>query len=199
MAKTAAAAAAEAAPPSAPLTRTFALSRPISHKGQTWAEMTLAEPHLRHLIAAERQPTSAGFSISLVAQLSGIPEEAVRRMKIADLRAVERWVSELRGSTPTLISEDDQAGHAVFALVVPIETNAQPITSVRLREPDLEASIAVEAFKKQYEQTAAMIAALADLTIPVVSRLALRDLAAIEAWLAPFVDDTRSREGRGAT
>ena len=41
------------------------------------------------------------------------------------------------------------------------------------------------------EARAAMIAALSDLTIPVVSRLSLRDLAVIEGWLAPFVDDTK--------
>lgn len=181
------------------LTKTFPLSRPIAHKGQTWSELTLFEPHLHHLITAERRPTTTEFSISLVAQLSGIPEEAVRRLKLADLRAVEKWVTHLRGSTQTLVSADDETGHAVFALMVPIQTNSQPIDSVRLREPDLEASVAVESFKKQYEQTAAMIAALADLTIPVVLRLALRDLAAIEVWLAPFVDDTKSREGRGAT
>lgn len=197
MAKTAPAVAETAETPK--LTKTFALARPIVHQGETTSELTLSEPHLHHLITADRKPTTTEFSISLVSQLSGLPEEAVRKLKLTDLRAVEKWVANLRGSTPTLVSADEETGHAVFALAVPIPTNAKPITTVRLREPDLEASVAVEAFKRQYEQTAAMIAALADLTVPVVSRLALRDLAAIEAWLAPFVEDTKSKEARGAT
>lgn len=197
MAKQTAAAAAETATPR--LSQTFPLSRPIAHKGQTWSEITLAEPHLSHFIVAERQPTNTEFSISLVVQLSGIPEEAVRKMKLVDLRAVQKWVSHLRATGGALVSHDEATGHAVFALVVPIPTNTAPIETIRLREPDLESSVAVEAFKKQHEQTAAMIAALADLTIPVVSRLSLRDLAVIEAWLAPFVDDTKSREAPGAT
>ncbi len=176
--------------------RVFTLSRPIEDKGQPLAELKLAEPELRHMIVAERKPSGAELAVSLISQLSGVSEAAIRRLKLKDLRAIEAWIRELR-LTSTCAFEEDAVG-ALFVLSSPIETNGTPIDRLRLREPDIEASIAVEKFAKPHEQTAAMIAALTDLTIPVVTRLKLRDLAVIEAWLTPFVDDTSSKAGAGA-
>lgn len=175
--------------------RVFALSRPIEDKGQTLAELTLAEPELRHMIVAERKPSGAELAVSLIAQLSGISETAIRRLKLKDLRAIEAWIRDLRLTSACSFEED--VGGALFVLSSPIETNGTPIERLRLREPDIEASIAVEKFSKPHEQTAAMIAALTDITIPVVTRLKLRDLAVIEAWLTPFVEDTSSKAGAG--
>lgn len=174
----------------------FALSKPIEDKGQIHAKLTLAEPELRHMIIAERKPSGAELAASLIAQLSGVSELAIRRLKIKDLRAIEAWIRGLRETSGCSFEED--AGGALFVLSSPIETNGTPVERLRLREPDIEASIAVERFSKPHEQTAAMIAALADLTIPVVTRLKLRDLAVIEAWLTPFVEDTSSKAGAGA-
>lgn len=177
--------------------RVFVLSRPIEDKGQPLAELKLSEPELRHMIVAERKPSGAELAVSLIAQLSGASEAAIRRLKLKDLRAIEAWIRDLR-LTSSCAFEEDAAGGALFVLSSPIETNGTPIERLRLREPDIEASIAVEKFSKPHEQTAAMIAALTDLTIPVVTRLKLRDLAVIEAWLTPFVDDTGSKAGAGA-
>lgn len=187
------------APETPVLTETFTLVRPIVHQGQTWTEMTLEEPQLLHMIKAEKEPTSTEFSISLITQLSSIPPAVARKLKLRDLRAVERWVGTLRNTKATLVSADDATGEATFGLIRPLPTNTAPIATITLHEPDLEASVAVEKFKKQYEQTAAMIASISGITIPVVSRLALRDLAVIEGWLLPFVDDARSTGAAGAT
>lgn len=179
-------------------TRVFALSRPIVDGGVQVTSLTCIEPKLQHMITAEREPTGGGLAANLISQLSGVSQDAVLKVKLGDLRQIERWIKELRASGTARFEEDPQGG-AVFHLALPIETNGPPITSIRLREPDIEASIAVERFKRHSEQTAAMIASLSDLTIPLVSRLALRDVAVIEAYLAPFVASTPSMEAAGAT
>lgn len=180
--------------------RTFTLSGPIADTtGNLVTTITLSEPELGHLMLAEHEKSGGEQAAALISQLSGIPKAALRRLKLADLKAFERWMRELR-EIGGAAYEDDGAGGAVFTLALPIPVEGgKAIDKLRLRTPDLDASIAVEKFKKQHEQTAAMIAALADLTIPVVRRLKIRDVAVIEAWLAPFVTESEAPASPGAT
>lgn len=186
-----------AAPEAVGLSRIFMLRRPIVDQGVTVAEITLVEPELRHLTIAERKPSGGEEALSLISQLSGVSEAALRGLKLQDMRAIQRWIDGLRvESTATHVEQDEGA---IFTLSVPLPTATGSIDKLRLREPDVECSIAVEKFKKPREQTAAMLAALADLTIPIVSRIKVRDLSLIEAWLTPFVMDIESTGGTGET
>lgn len=188
----------EPAPPARAVAHVVTLTRPIIENGNEIRSLELVEPELGHLIKAERAGTGSEQSAAMVAELSGISAQTARRVLLRDLRAIERWVDGLK-SEASCTFETDARGGARFNLGRPLPTEREPIAVVTLREPDIEAAIAVEKFKHPAEQTAAIIAVLADLTIPIVARLTLADLAVIEAWLVPFVRDTPSREARGAT
>ncbi len=75
-----------------------------------------------------------------------------------------------------------------FVLQVPVAgAGPAPLTSITVREPDLEAGIAVERSSETAAgATAAMIAALSGQSIPTVMRLAQRDVSRIERWLDFF-------------
>jgi hypothetical protein len=76
-----------------------------------------------------------------------------------------------------------------FDLYGPVETNDGKVARVTLREPDLESAVAVERMNETSAQaTAAMIASLSGLTIPVVMRMKQRDVVRMERWLDFFSD-----------
>lgn len=176
--------------------KVFKLAVPIADDaGSTWTSITLREPTLRDQANIQRRTTLSGTeqAAQLIAALSGIPESAVRRLKTRDVRRMERWQRRLVDEAIALdITADDDGALApskTFRLASPIETEATPITEITVREPDLEAGIAIEKFKTAGEQTAAMLAALSGLPIPAVMRLAARDVARIERWLSFFSKD----------
>jgi hypothetical protein len=168
--------------------RTIKLSRVISDGTNTWNEITLAEPTLAHHIASERAEGMAQV-IALYSTLSGVPEEAIRRMKTVDSRKIQAVLEETLDDAPA--PRPAEVDGAVFDLLHPISAGGRPIKSVTLREPDLEAGIALEKVKGGPNQiTAASIAILSGLTIPVVSKLSKKDVKRMEAWLLPFLSDT---------
>lgn len=177
--------------------QTFTLVRPIPGPSGELAALTLMEPQLKHMIVAERKKSRAEQAMSLISALSGVPEVHLKRLKIQDVRAMERWADGLRTSKTATVNPLPEGGAEVI-LTAPIQAGSATVSTIRLREPDLEASVAVESFEKPFEMTAAMIAALADLTIPVITQLTTADVAAIEEWLAPFVDSSSAAEA-GAT
>ena len=197
MARTTAAPPAPPAPPSRePERLTLKLSRPIkADDGRTWSEITIVEPELSHHIEADRKASGMERAIAIYATISGIPEDAIRRLKTIDAKAIQRWINGLRGGEPPV----DNGGVWTFSLAFPIEVDGQPVAQISLREPDLEAGIALEKFNgKPNAQIAASIAALSGLTIPIVRRMKMRDVAQFEAWLYPFVADTTSETSPGA-
>lgn len=178
---------------------TLALSRPIADDaGQSWSALTLIEPDLGARMAAERETSSDVAQVTrLFAELSGVPENAIAKLKTPDARKINAWLDGLGDDdAPAPTVEGDRH---TFTLLCPIVLDGQePIKTITLREPDLAAGIAVERFKRRHEITAATIAALSGLTIPVVSRLKMRDAGRVEAWLIPFVADTDSTADLGA-
>lgn len=175
------------------------LAVPVEDKGVVIGEVTVQEPELRHQIAAERTSSQTEQAIRLISQLTGLPESVARRLKFRDAARIRGWVGGLMDSIEPLDCDPLlEGGPKTFQLLVPID-GGKPINEITIQEPDIEAGIAVEKFKHQHEQDAAMIAALSGLTIPVVSRLKMRDVARIKAWLLPFVTDTGLTEEAGAT
>lgn len=180
------------------MTTTIRLVRPITENGQTWEELTVREPDLGDRIAAERKGEGMEAAIQLFAILTGLPPAAARKMKTRDARAIQTWLGSITPE-PEPETEPDLSETKTFRLSVPIEADGRVLTEITLREPDLEAGIAVEKLKGRYEQTAASIAVLSGLTIPVVRRLVMRDVVRMEAWLLPFVADTSSTAAVGET
>ncbi len=183
---------APAASPAQPERRTFNLSRPVPGKdGAPVGEIALEEPQLKHLIVAGRKSGIAETTISLLAQLTGLPEDSVKKIKTADARSIEAWLLSLASPDAPVVSD---AGDATFQLSVPLVDGNKMISALTLREPDLECAIAVERMKTLEEQTAATIASLSGYTIPLISQLRVRDVRALEAWLGPFYEASTSAE-----
>lgn len=173
---------------------TLTLSRPIADDaGQSWSALTFVEPDLGSQMAAERETTSEVSQVTrLFSELSGVPENAIAKLKTRDAHKINAWLASL-GDDDAAIAPTVEGDRHTFTLLCPIVLDGQePIKTIALREPDLAAGIAVERFKRRHEIQAATIAALSGLTIPVVSRLKMRDAGRIEAWLIPFVADTDS-------
>lgn len=181
-------------------TMTFVLAVPVEDKDQVIDTVTVIEPELRHHIEAERAAGQAESAVKLIARMTGLSEAAARKMKFRDANSIKKWVAGLiDGVEPLDCDPLVEGGPKEFKLIVPIADGAKVITSVTIQEPDIESGIAIEKFKKQHEQDAAMIAVLSGLTIPVVSKLKMRDVSRIKAWLLPFVSATDSTEEAGAT
>jgi len=177
--------------------KVFNLAVPITDDaGSTWTSITLREPTLRDQAAVQRRTSATGTeqTAQLLSILSGVPESAVRRLKTRDARRMQKWErllvadaieKDVAADDPTA----DLAPYRTFVLASPIQTDTGALTEITVREPDLEAGIAIEKFKTTAEQTAAMLSALSGHPIPVVMRLAARDVARIERWLSFFSTD----------
>lgn len=175
------------------LQRSFTLQRAIPDaSGAPVTEINLVEPELHHFIKAGRKSTLTEQTITLLAQLSGLPEESIKRLKTPDARRIQAWLTALRATSKAHASVQADGDTRAFPLSVPLVDGAKVIETLTLREPDLESAIAIERFKTEPEQTAAMIAALSGYTIPLVSHLKARDVGAIEEWLIPFVRELSS-------
>lgn len=174
-------------------TRTFALARPIADDtGKAYPSITLTEPELHHLAQVERKTTAGENEISaaLISILSGVPETAVRRIKLRDVLQIQRWVDDVMASgvKADLLREaaapiEANEPERTFELLVPVVLNDATLARITMREPDLEAGIAIEKFKLPSEQTAALIATCSGQIIPNVMRMKVRDVRRIERWV----------------
>ena len=177
----------------------FKLTCSIGDDTRLWDSLELEKPHVHHLVRAEAEAPGGGLrqTVRLVSLLSGVPDEALNRMTLTDLKALQRVIA--KATTPkdcTVTAADD---HALFSLGDPIKTENAVIETLRLRVPDIEAMLTAEKFKGPNAQTSAMIASLSGQMIPVVHRLSVADYNAIDRWLTPFVSVTGSTEEAGAT
>lgn len=180
-------------------TLTFELSRPVADEaGKVYTEITVEEPSLADFIQADRKSASpAEKGIVIIAIAGHLPIEAVKRMKLPDANRIKRWLERLRDKAAGEGHDEPTDDGRVFELITPIQNGTQTVSRVTLIEPDLGSGVAVEKFKSEHEQTAALIATLSGLTIPVVHQLRLRDIARMEAWFYPFLDDTTSGDPPG--
>lgn len=175
-------------------TRTFRLAVPIRvDDGKEIAELTLTEPRLVDAMRLEKQgfSTATEASAGLLALLSGVPDAIIRKLKMRDAMSMQRWIQALADGALSADADLDAdtalaAGAHSFALSAALPTDTAPVTALTLREPDVESAIAVERFKGQHERTAALIATLSGQIIPVVQKLAMRDVERIERWLDFF-------------
>jgi len=193
------------------LTQTFVLSRPIrSAGGQEWSELTVAEAELRHMAAADRKKTAGRNArlVDLIAELTGVPADAVTRLKQRDANAIDLWLEEMRDAAVAAdaladmaagIEDTTQEVSRTFDLLAPIATAGQPLTSITVTEPDLATGVAIEAMQTEAERTAALIAATSGLVIPTVMRMSMRDVARLNRWYDGFfVAGTPSPEAKRA-
>jgi len=182
------------------LSKTFKLAVPIrDDSGKVWSEITIAEPELRHRVHVQRQKTAslAEQTARMLSALSEVPEAAIRRMKQRDARSCNRWIEAVvrSGIEADLLAEaageiaDPFSDPRTFELMAHVPTDGAPVTSVTVREPDIETGIAVERMELEGEKTAALIAACSGLVIPVVMRMRLRDVARLERWFDFFFGD----------
>lgn len=173
-------------------TRTFTLTRPVvDDAGKEYATITIAEPELHHQVQVERKKTAGESEITaaLIGLLSGLPDAAVRRLKLRDVIAIKTWLDGVISSgvkadlareaaAPLSLDEPERP----FELLVPVALSDGVLTRITVREPDLEAGIAVERFALPSEQTAALIATCSGQIIPNVMRMKVRDVRRIERW-----------------
>jgi hypothetical protein len=170
-------------------TTTITLAAPITDAaGKQIKSLDVREQLLRDRIEAERSKTASATmrAAQVIASMAGIPADLALTLKTRDAAKIVAWPR-------TLEQRDDEfdrdAGKHRFELLVPIATDGADITELTIREPDLAASVAAEKFSNEGEALAAMIAVLGDTTIPIATRLAVRDVERIEAWLLPFMTD----------
>jgi hypothetical protein len=170
----------------AALTYTLQLAKPITDGDRRLDALTVVEPEVRHFVHASRKASPQETTIALIAQIAGISEDAAGRLKTRDARAVQKWIEGLRKFEPIEADVDEDDGRT-FTLLSPLDGPPR-VERLTLREPDLASGVAVEKFKTEAEQSAALIASLSGQTIPQIMRLKLRDMARVEAWLYPLLD-----------
>ncbi|KAB2942942.1 MAG: phage tail assembly protein [Hyphomicrobium sp.] len=182
------------------LSKTFSLAVPIhDDAGKTWTQITLIEPELRHRVLVQRAKSAnlAEQTARMLSVLSDVPETAIRRMKQRDARACNRWIEEIvrSGIEADVLAEasgdvdNPFSDPRTFDLMAPVATDAQVLTTIMVREPDIETGIAIERMDLEGEKTAALIAACSGLVIPLVMRLRLRDVARLERYFDFFFED----------
>lgn len=74
-------------------TKTFKLSVPIVHDGKTIEQITMREPEVGDVIAAEKFKGQAEQTVALFASVSGLTVGAISRMKLRDFKQIERWIT----------------------------------------------------------------------------------------------------------
>ena len=175
------------------LAQTFDLRKPVLNAaGEKVDQVTAREPLQIDILKVAREGKSgqADQSVSLMALLTDLPVESVRKMLIADARAIEAWLQRINREALTGDADpDEDVFERTFELLVPVETDTAPLTELTIEAPTLESSIAAEKFKTEPEQTCAFLAALSGKTIPLMQKLSRRDVIRMEVWLAPFVQD----------
>lgn len=172
------------------LVRSFALRVPIADdKGNVYPVLIVHEPEQHHFATMQRAGKGVAGSFALLAALTGVPVSAIQALRHRDHNPIKGWIEELvDGHDGDLVPDPEAAGEQTWdcELLAPIPTNAAPVTRVTVREPTIGSGIACERMKTEAEQTAALIAQITGLDIPVVMRMKRRDVVRIERWVAPF-------------
>lgn len=71
-------------------TQSLKLNFPIRHAGKEIAEVTLRRPKVTDIITAQRgASTPAEIELAMVAQVIGLPQDAVAQMDLADYLAIQ--------------------------------------------------------------------------------------------------------------
>ena len=182
--------------------QTYKLIVPVTDgEGSAVVSLTIVDPELRHRAQVERlKPASQTEATrAMISVLTGVPADVVGRIKYRDYLAIDRIIESMvsRGVKADIATDAERyaAGGSpdldstrTFKLIGAIATDAAPVSAVTAVEPDIDAGIAVERFKTEAEQSAAMIAKCTSLPIPVVMRMKLCDVLRLERWLNFFLN-----------
>ena len=127
--------------------------------------------------------------------MSGLPVESLNKVIIGDGKRIDKWLSELNVEAlledqEREVDDEEDEFERTFELLLPIATDSKPLTSITLRAPDLGCAVLAENFDTESSKLAAILAELSGLTMQVILRLSRRDVARMEAWIGPFVEDT---------
>lgn len=185
------------AAPVSRLRRVFPLSRPIRDEaGTVWHEIELAEPELGHLLQAQRTRSAkeAERTTVMISLLANAPLTVVRRVRLRDAEPMRSWIKQTTAA-PATPADDNGTGlpglvlepERTFVLAGPLPVGSGALGSLTLRQPDLRVAVAVDGARLEAEKTLAMLAALSGVPAGSLLRITLRDLAAIEAWIAQFL------------
>ncbi len=154
-------------------------------------EKTITEVTLRPLTMADRMLYERGGPgarmLAKIACATGLDPDVVGAMRIDDSRACSRAIAAMETRQVQMPPEPGESGRS-FPLTSSIVVAGKPVTELRLREPDLEAAVAMDVFETDAEQTIAIIAALSGVPIPAVRTLRVADGEAMEAWIGFFFD-----------
>ncbi len=181
--------------------RTFDLKVPIvDDKGRSYDKLTVHEPEQHHYVEMQRAGRGVAASFVLIAALTSVPASAIAQLRHRDHNPIKAWIEEIvsppQAGDP--VADPEAAGEQTWQcdLLAAIPTNAAPVTRVTVCEPTIGSGIACEKMKTEAEQTAALIAQITGLTIPVVMRMKRRDVVRIERWIAPFSMHGANLEGQ---
>lgn len=197
VAATATPVAAAAPAPRAGWTR-FPLRRPIADEaGQRLTHIDLAEPTLGHKISMQQSKATDGVAgtIEAIAAMSGLPAVVIERLIPADAGIIGDWIAERMAVEP--ITDVDADGNPIdipiptdterlITLKHPVTLGTQTLTQITIQAPTLGAAVGISARKTEAEQTAWFIHKLSGVNLMLVNRLAMVDVAQIEAFTAPF-------------
>ncbi len=192
---------------------THTLVAPVEHEGERIGTITLTEPRAYDSIKVEAKGVEGAKRLeALIWAISDLPDGV--HLKARDLGRIVKWLGGLTSDALALdgiIAAETEvdpfdlepgAGAAsgmdeaeidalederTFNLLVPFEFEGRRVERLTATEPTLDAMLAGQKYKEPSRQTAAMVAAVTGQPLPVINRLALRDLNRVEAWLGPFV------------
>lgn len=80
--------------------RTITLAHPVAHGGQTYTEIALARPLLKHLRVLDNARGEVERSAALISALSGWPLAAVDQIDAEDFAAIAEGLGDFFGGPP---------------------------------------------------------------------------------------------------
>lgn len=89
------------------MTKTVKLSKPITHDGKDYAELTLREMELGDMLEMEKADGLMAQNAIAISLTAGVPIEVVRKIRASDYRKVMKEAGDLLGN-----DEADRAGES---------------------------------------------------------------------------------------
>jgi hypothetical protein len=79
-------------------TQSLKLAFPIRHAGKEITEVAIRRPKVADVIAAQRGASTPGeIELAMVAQIVGLPQDAVAQMDLADYMAIQAALKAMAG------------------------------------------------------------------------------------------------------
>jgi hypothetical protein len=116
-------------------TKTITLLKPVTFEGKTYESLDLKEPTAGQMEKAEKLSEKYGFTVVLVAEVSGVPIGAVDLMGQRDTEAAEEYLSGSFGMDDENEQIEESPEEKTITLLKPITLGDLTFNELDLREP----------------------------------------------------------------